>query len=84
MKPVEKMSYQAIELGMKKYDELMEQANKKYEEALDVYSQVKLVKEALPKAIEEYDNLSEFEQFLLDAMLCELINEVEQKIGGAK
>lgn len=84
MKPVEKMSYQAIELGMKKYDELMEQANKKYEEALDVYSQVKLVKEALPKALEEYDNLSEFEQFLLDAMLCELINEVEQKIGGAK
>jgi hypothetical protein len=84
MKSVEKMSYQAIELGMKKYDELMEQANKKYEEALDVYSQVKLVKEALPKALEEYDNLSEFEQFLLDAMLCELINEVEQKIGGAK
>lgn len=78
------MSHQAIELGMKKYDELMEQANKKYEEALDVYNQVKLVKEALPKALEEYENLSEFEQFLLDAMLTELVMEVEKVIGGAK
>jgi hypothetical protein len=84
MKPIEKMNHQAVELGMKKYDELMEQANKKYEEALDVYNQVKLVKEALPKALEEYDNLSQLEQMLLDSMLTDLIMEVEKEIGGAK
>jgi hypothetical protein len=84
MKPIEKMTQQAIELGMKKYNELMQDANGKYEEAMEVYKKVQLVKEVLPKALEEYENLSDFEKLLLDTMITELVSEVEKTLGGIK
>jgi hypothetical protein len=82
MKPIEKMTQQAIELGMKKYEELMKDANGKYEEAMEVYKKVQLVKEVLPKAMEEYENLSDFEKLILDTMITELVSEVEKALGG--
>lgn len=84
MKPIEKMTEQAIKLGMEKYNELMQDANGKYEEAMEVYKKVQLVKEILPKALEEYEKLSDFEKLLLDTVVIELVSEVEKTLGGAK
>lgn len=84
MKPIEKMTEQAIKLGMEKYNELMQDANGKYEEAMEVYKKVQLVKEILPKALEEYEKLSDFEKLILDTVVTELVSEVEKTLGGAK
>lgn len=78
------MTEQAIKLGMEKYNELMQDANGKYEEAMEVYKKVQLVKEILPKALEEYEKLSDFEKLLLDTVVIELVSEVEKTLGGAK
>lgn len=78
------MTEQAIKLGMEKYDELMKDANGKYEEAMEVYKKVQLVKEILPKALEEYEKLSDFEKLILDTIVTELVSEVEKTLGGAK
>ncbi|MGG1219375.1 hypothetical protein ABE236_18205 [Priestia endophytica] len=82
MKPIEQLSEQAIKLGMQKYDELMAEANGKYEEAMEVYKAVQAVKEVKDEALKEFEQLPEMEQAILGAIIIGVVDEVNKYLGG--
>jgi tRNA uridine 5-carbamoylmethylation protein Kti12 len=81
MKQFEKLMQEAIELGMKKYDEVMEEANEKYNEALEIRKHVKELEKLAPKGAEEFEKLDDFQKDIVMAMFTGVVNNAKKHMG---